>query len=76
MVDVKGSAMTIQKLLTRAETAKLLGIKSQTLACWVSTGRYALRCTKIGSRALYDPRDVARFIESRKVGDGPAESTV
>lgn len=66
----------IFKLLTRAETAELIGVEPQTLAVWCSTRRYSLRVTKIGSRAMYDPRDVARFIESRKVGIGPVEAAV
>jgi len=67
---------TIPKLLTRAETAALIGVEPQTLAVWSSTRRYSLRVTKIGSRAMYDPRDIERFIESRKVGDGPVEAAV
>lgn len=75
MVAVNNSP-TIPKLLTRAETAELIGVEPQTLAVWSSTRRYGLRVTKIGSRAMYDPRDVALFIESRKVGIGPVEATV
>jgi hypothetical protein len=72
MLSINNS-LAIPKLLTRAETAELIGVEPQTLAVWCSTRRYGLRVTKIGSRAMYDPRDVELFIASRKVGGGPVE---
>ena len=34
-------------LLSRRETAELLGIKPQTLATWQVTGKYGLPCVKV-----------------------------
>lgn len=55
------------KLITRAETAQILGIKESTLAVWASTQRYGLDYIKIGKRVMYQMDDVLKFIESRRV---------
>ena len=55
-----------KKLLTRNETAQMLGVSCGTLAVWVSTKRYNLTYTKIGRLVKYDFEDVLKFIESRK----------
>ena len=45
--------MSTVKLITRAETAQMLGIKETTLAVWASTQRYGFDYIKIGKRAMY-----------------------
>lgn len=55
------------ELLTREETAALLGIKPDTLAIWASTKRYALPYAKIGRSVRYKLSDVQKFIESRTI---------
>jgi len=62
-----------QRLWTREETARYLGVEIQTLAVWKSAGRYTLPCIKVGRSVRYDPRDVDQFCASRKVG--PVEVT-
>ena len=52
-------------LLTPSQAAKVLGISPGTLAVWRSTGRYALRYVKIGSRIKYQPEDLNQFIQER-----------
>ena len=55
------------KLITRTETAKLLGIKAGTLAVWACTKRYGLEYIKIGARVMYKLEDVLQFIEEHRV---------
>ena len=54
-------------LLSREEAAEYLGICSQTLAVWATTGRYKLPFAKIGSRAMYRRQDLDAFIAGRTV---------
>jgi len=56
------------ELLTREQTAKLLGVKGQTLAVWASTGRYGLRFIRVGKSVRYRRSDVEAWLESRAVG--------
>lgn len=56
-----------ERLLSRAEAAEILGVRSQTLAVWKSAGRYPLPVVKVGSRSMYRMADIERFIESRTV---------
>jgi hypothetical protein len=55
------------KLISRAETAQMLGVKESTLAVWACTKRYGLDYIKIGSRAMYQLDDVLKFVESHRV---------
>ena len=41
------------KLLSRKETAELLGVKPSTLSVWASTGRYNLPFVKVGRLTKY-----------------------
>lgn len=52
-------------LLTRTEASDYLGIKSQTLAVWASTGRYDLPFIKIGRKVLYRKEDLDQFLTRR-----------
>ena len=54
-------------LLTRDQAAKYLGIKPGTLACWVSTRRYALPFVRVGSRVRYRRSDLDAFLAARTV---------
>lgn len=55
----------MEKLLTPAQTAELLGIKEQTLTVWRCTKRYPLPYVKVGRSVKYREADVRAFIESR-----------
>lgn len=55
----------MEKLLTPAQTAELLGIKEQTLTVWRCTKRYPLAYVKVGRSVMYREADVRHFIESR-----------
>lgn len=56
--------MTTQ-LLTPAEVAQLLGVKTRTLNVWRCTKRYNLPYVKSGRLVRYRPADVEAFIASR-----------
>ena len=60
----KGSRHTDEdKLLTREEAAKMLGVKSNTLAVWAMKG-VNVAPTKIGSRAMYRLSVLETFINN------------
>lgn len=54
------------KLLTRAEAAKYLGLKKNTLALWASLKRYDLPYIKVGRLVKYRLSDLEDFINSRE----------
>lgn len=56
-------------LISPVETAKCLGVKTNTLAVWRSTNRYQLPFVKIGGRVMYRLIDVHRFIEASVIND-------
>ena len=54
-------------LLSAREAAKSLGICEKTL--WNFTvPRGPISCVKIGSRVLYSPRDLQKWIDSQREG--------
>lgn len=57
-------------LLTRAQAAKFLGIKTSTLAVWACTKRYSLPMVKVGSLVKYRLEDLEAFIKRNTVGGG------
>ncbi len=52
-------------LLTRQQAADYLHVRPQTLALWFSTGRWQLRCIKVGSKVLYRRSDLDNWLASR-----------
>lgn len=58
---------TVEALLSRVQTAEILGLKSQTLAAWVSKGDFSLPIVRVGSRVMYRPGDVEAFISRNTV---------
>jgi hypothetical protein len=59
------AASTPAALLSANEAAKYLGVSPRTL--WAITApRGPLPVVKIGSRCLYDPVDLQRFINAQK----------
>jgi hypothetical protein len=57
-------------LLTREQAAEFLGVRPQTLACWLTTKRYNLRVVKVGSLCRYRLSDLERFLARRTIGGG------
>ena len=53
------------RLMTLREAADQLRVSERTLRREVRE-RKRLRCVKIGSRLLFDPADIARFVAARK----------
>lgn len=60
-------AVVLPDLLSPRDVADRLGVSEQTLANWRSVHRYDLPFIKVGGAVRYDSRDVAAFIESRRV---------
>jgi excisionase family DNA binding protein len=58
-----------QQLLNRREAAEYLGVKEQTLSCWLTTKRYKLPVVKVGRLVRYRLSDLDKFIESRTVNN-------
>lgn len=56
-----------RQLLDPTETAKILGVKRQTLALWRATKRYPLPYIKVGRSVKYRRADVEAFLEGRRV---------
>ena len=56
-----------ERLLTRKEAAKLLGVKEMTLTIWKTNNRYNLPVVKVGRLAKYRYSDLMAFIEKRTV---------
>jgi excisionase family DNA binding protein len=54
----------VEPLLTKAQTAKLLGVCSRTVDNMVASGR--LKLVKLGTAARIDPRDLRAFIDAAK----------
>ena len=57
------------QLLTRKEAAKILGVKSTTMAHWTCVGRYNLPYVKIGRLVKYRSSDIQNFINNNSIGD-------
>jgi excisionase family DNA binding protein len=55
----------MEVLLTPTRAAELLGVSTNTLACWRSTKRYPLGFVRVGARVRYRVSDLERFINSR-----------
>ena len=53
--------------MTRKQAARYLGVKSGTLACWATTGRYSLPFYRIGGLIYYSQDDLDDFLASRRV---------
>ena len=68
MINNKGFGSNPKKLLTRKETAEMLGVSFGTLAVWVSCKRYPLPYIKVGRLVKYDYDDVLQFLETRRQG--------
>ena len=63
------AAKALVALLTPSETARILGVRTDTLTVWRSTKRYPeLKFIKVGRLVRYRPEDVERFLESRTIG--------
>lgn len=58
------------ELMTRPEAARYLGISTQTLAIWLSTGRYELPVVKVGRLAKYRKADLDHFLRNRTMVKG------
>lgn len=55
----------VEKLLSRQETAKFLGVTEGTLAVWACTKRYELAYIKVGRLVKYRYSDIIAFLEKR-----------
>jgi excisionase family DNA binding protein len=62
------------RLLTRGEAARYLGLCEQTLAQWVTARRYNLRYVKLGRAVRYSKADLDRFVSEHTIGAPSAAS--
>ncbi len=60
-------ALPTAGLMTREQAARYLGVRSQTLALWHSSQRYALPLVKVGRLCRYRQSDLDAWLESRTV---------
>jgi excisionase family DNA binding protein len=65
MIDLQNN----DRLLSRNEAAKILGVKMETLASWACTKKYEIPYVKIGSKVFYKYSDLCKFVESRVVAN-------
>jgi hypothetical protein len=49
--------------MTGAETAEMIGAKTQTLAIWRMTGRNSLPFTRVGRKVFYSRRAVLAWLQ-------------
>lgn len=61
------ATLQADRLLTREQTAELLGVKSQTLSVWHSTGRHDLPVVHVGRSVRYRLSDLERWLLDRTV---------
>ena len=52
-----------ERLLTREEAARILGLQPCTLAKWACRRKHGLPVIRVGSRVRYRLQDVYEFIE-------------
>lgn len=64
--QIDGGSIKRPSLMSRKQAAEYLGVKEQTLACWVTTKRYALPYVKVGRLVKYRREDVERFISENR----------
>lgn len=56
------NATSQSELLTREQAAQFLGLRTQTLALWFSTGRNELPAVKLGRAVRYRRSDLEQFL--------------
>ena len=61
------SVISAPEWLSRQEAADYIGVKPQTLAVWMSTGRYGLKAVKVGRVVRYRKSDLDEWLDSRTV---------
>jgi len=57
--------MMEKRLLNIKEASEYLGVKENTLYCWVSQKK--IPYVKLGRRTLFDIEDLNKFIEENKI---------
>lgn len=57
------------RLLTRDEAAKYLGVQPQTLRIWGCLKRYNLKYIKVGALVKYRKGDLDEFLSQRTVSN-------
>ncbi|NLS92754.1 MAG: helix-turn-helix domain-containing protein [Planctomycetaceae bacterium] len=54
-----------EPLLSSAQAAELLGVRSQTLAVWRCSGRHGLPFLKVGNAVKYRQSDLEQWLAGR-----------
>jgi excisionase family DNA binding protein len=61
------STLSQGELLTPRQAADILGVKTQTLALWRSTGKHGLPFIKVGTSVRYRQTELDAWLRSRTV---------
>lgn len=65
--------MALEHLLTTKALAERIGVTEQCLAKWRGTGE-GPRFIRVQRRIMYDPRDVAEWLDARRVSSTSQEA--
>ena len=55
----------VDRLVSRADAEKIMGLRPGVLAVWAHHGRYGLKFIKVGRLAKYRLSDLQAFLDSR-----------
>ncbi len=56
--------MSTQQLLSVVDTARALSVSPHSIRRWTQQGR--IKPVKLGTRTLYEPAEIERFVEAAK----------
>jgi excisionase family DNA binding protein len=62
--------MAVEKLLSVADVAELLGVSIHTVYAWAARRR--LPVVKVGTRTMFAPHEIQRWVGARSRTEGPA----
>jgi excisionase family DNA binding protein len=72
---VRTETVSTPEVMTPEQAAEYLGVATQTLAVWRSTGRYALPFVKVGRHTRYRKADLDEFIRRYTFNRGREEDS-
>lgn len=61
--------MAMEKLLSVADVAELLGVSIHTVYAWAARGR--LPVVKVGTRTMFAPHEIQRWVGARSRTESP-----
>lgn len=67
MEEIKAGQVENKELMNEKAAAEYLGVSPNALNCWRTNRKTPVPYVKIGSRVLYDKKDLNSFIEFNRV---------